>query len=105
MNAQHTPGPWEWRDTTLYGTGSEFINAIVNDDGCTVYRDSPVDAFQAEIEANKRLIAAAPELLSALELAEVFVAKFEDDQDYTEGQTETLHAVRAAISKAKGGAA
>ena len=69
MNAQHTPGPWTWHDNILRApSASTLVCNVINDDGCTVYRDSPVPAFQAEIEANKRLIAAAPDLLSVLEI-------------------------------------
>lgn len=68
VNRSHTPGPWTWHDNILEppAWASDLVCTIMNDDGCTVYRDSPVDAFQAEIKANKRLIAAAPELLAAL---------------------------------------
>ena len=44
---QHTPGPWRWEDKTLIGSNDCFVD-----------KDDAADA---------RLIAAAPELLSALE--------------------------------------
>ena len=48
------------------------------------------------------LAAAAPDLLEALCIAESFVTKFEDDDDYTDGQCETAAAIRSAIAKATG---
>jgi len=52
-----------------------------------------------EREKNRCLLAA---LQGALRVAEQFVAKFEDDEDYTDGQVETIQAIRAAIGKATG---
>jgi hypothetical protein len=60
MNTQHTPGPW---DTETKGS-KHFIDGA---DGLTVaYLDRSGVRERAEIEANIRLIAAAPELLAAL---------------------------------------
>lgn len=41
-------------------------------------------------------------LLAALCVAEKFVSKFEEDDDYTDGQVETISAIRSAIAKATG---
>jgi hypothetical protein len=68
MSAQHTPGPWLWYgDNLLCGAGSDVLNAA--DDGKPWGHHSALieHHFDAEVkEANKRLIAAAPELLEAL---------------------------------------
>jgi hypothetical protein len=67
--------------------------AIVDEEGCTVCNPSPMG------EANARLIAAAPDLLAALQgMIEYFVDYSWDDYS----DTETLQAARAAIAKATG---
>lgn len=60
MSSKHTPGPWAYQeDSDAYthivrGPGNRFICQLAQ-------------TTSAEIEANARLIAAAPELLEALE--------------------------------------
>ncbi len=70
-------------------------------------REEHADLIQATREAlesdDARLIAAAPEMLAALDRAEAFIAGFEDD-DTQEGIPEMLAAIRAALRKAKGAA-
>jgi len=62
--SKHTPGPWAYQeDSDAYthivrGPNNRFI--------CQLNQST-----SAEIEANARLIAAAPELLSALQVAEL----------------------------------
>ena len=83
--ATHTPGPWK-----------------VN--GYMVRTDCKISLFVANccygatdaIEANARLIAAAPELLAALEWA----VETADTEQY---EADWYAAARAAIAKAKGG--
>lgn len=65
MSAQHTPGPW-----TLDDRGCKFIvhktgDGYITRDICRM-DGSTMAAFAQE--ANARLIAAAPELLAALQL-------------------------------------
>jgi hypothetical protein len=97
MSAKHTPGPWAidgcaslGNMDVIYGSGRitmmECENDEINDD---------------ELFANAALIAAAPDLLAALERAEGFISGFEDD-DTQEGVTEMLAAIRAALANAKG---
>ena len=82
MAAKHTPGPW-----ASVGERNCFIRDKYN---------GPVATIQprAETEANAHLIAAAPELLAALQL--VLKHYQEVDGDVIAPQ------VRAAIAKAKG---
>lgn len=105
MTTKHTPGPWR-REIYIglmgIGAGSGKPGApektIVGGCGCC---DSPygVDDEQ-EAEANAHLIAAAPELLAALEQ---MLAVFVDDpltHQYTSGTA--ADAARDAIAKARG---
>jgi hypothetical protein len=57
---KHTPGPWEWCETKtgLYGPDYPIIDTD---------RDWGMFLHPTNLEANARLIAAAPELLEALE--------------------------------------
>lgn len=88
MTAQHTPGPWA-------------------DDGNTIRTAAAPGWLIATIEnavareANARLIAAAPALLAALELAESFMAGFEGDE-LQDDMDDHLATVRAAIALAHG---
>ena len=70
---QHTPGPWEWiSNNTLWG-GERGTEEILNaaDDRKPYGMHSALIEHHWEFEtaaANRRLIAAAPELLTALKL-------------------------------------
>ena len=98
MTTSHTPGPW------VRDTGSGFGCDVRAQNGRKVAAtwginnsDPHRPAYRAECDANARLIAAAPELLEALEtLAEC--AKY---GDVIEG-ADAWKDARAAIAKAKG---
>lgn len=95
-----SPGPWDWsgqadtrephRVFTLTG-GTQRVVAVVGD------RDEARrDGWSARNGADARLIAAAPELLAALEaLSERFVGRSQADYDLWTAAT-------AAIAKARG---
>ena len=88
MMEKFTPGPWNWesqngrvlsrhkRKGTTGGCTHNSIYAICNlDDGeYIVYED------EAELEANARLIVAAPDMYSALKEAMRHIPKDYDDQ-------------------------
>lgn len=63
----HTPGPWGREDEV----NPEMITAGRDADGCYIYTADvwEIGLEEPEIEANARLIAAAPEMLEALEEA------------------------------------
>lgn len=94
-NTSHTftPGPWinlgrvsSDDSRTLIGNKDKNISLV----GC---------ACSDEQEANARLIAAAPELLEALEVAQSIIERLtRSTSDYSRQQI----AIRAAIAKAKG---
>ena len=112
--AQHTPGPWQ---------SNEMINGFAIDhaagfpivfvSGHNEYEGDPCgsitgqDKTQKEIEANARLIAAAPELLNACQNA---LAALLDDSDTlhdeegfaTEELKQLIGGLISTINKAKG---
>ena len=87
---KHTPGPWyaesghEQRNGQLYWQVTDGNDAIMQNQFCWC---------QGDQEANARLIAAAPDLLEALEMALVWL-------DY-EGKYD-VQGIRASIAKARG---
>lgn len=84
MNAPHTPGPWHVYDSRF----REVNGAIMDAAGNKVA--SAHGPTTEELEANARLIAAAPELLEALRRATALLAG---------GPTRDF--CRAAIAKAE----
>lgn len=56
MQTHHTPGPW-----------AVDLHLITTADGETLVAKASTDRSLARVEANARLIAAAPDLLAALE--------------------------------------
>ena len=101
MNAQHTPAPWhvEWsmRD------GGEAHTIVDNRDmlGLSVIATVHFhDDTEGETKANARLIAAAPELLEALNLALEYWRHRQ--QRYKNRSPVWVQAARAAIAKATG---
>ena len=96
--SKHTPGPWE-------ATGS---NGYLNQ--CGIGRRSahgidPIGAAYgagAELEANARLIAAAPEMYEALRLAQESIGRFTSDEGSTDRDFDIADTVAAALAKANG---
>lgn len=91
--SRHTPGPW-FRD--VYDDGS---SAIVPRSGFTICVMPDRSGFP-EDEHNANLIAAAPDLLAALEL---FLAQYHIPGVADREARPEIQAALAAISKAKGG--
>ena len=96
MSAKHTPGPWEWYGPNLLCGGKRQSEDILN----SADDRKPYGMHSALIEhhwdgdvakANARLIAAAPELLEALQ-----------DLCDTLGECGMTEKARAAIAKAAG---
>ncbi len=88
--SKHTKGPW-----TASGFDEEYTDQInIKGDGfyvaAAIWMGNP-----GEQEANARLIAAAPELLEALEAV---LQQVDDDSSYEEMRAD----IRAAIAKATG---
>ena len=98
---EHTPGPWTIGPKFI-GTMSSVIKERGNGKLIIAHIDD-VDGFEGDTAANARLIAAAPELLKALEewsapYIDYYVGFIES------GITERLERTRAAIEAAKGDA-
>ena len=78
--AAHTPGPWALRADALGGQlGFSFKVDLPN--GAVAFTSSNDDAS----EANARLIAAAPRLLSALAASEAAIEEATDIMHYEDG--------------------
>lgn len=85
--SQHTPGPWKASSTWVTGETDDITIAQCS------YRDKNLN----ESEANAHLIAAAPDMLHALEL----IGKYSDRLDYDQWGT-VISTINAAIAKARG---
>jgi hypothetical protein len=88
---QHTPGPWFAVVTDTTCGGEPAIWEIADRNGGVVAEDISYNP------ANAHLIAAAPEMLDALEWA----VETADSEQY---EASWYASARAAIAKAKGGA-
>ncbi|MET3654062.1 hypothetical protein [Dyella japonica] len=102
-----TPGPWSWwtsnsvkRLTAERGRNGGVLSAIRCSDGMADIEVKPEDA---------RLIAAAPDLLDALEVSLAFVAAWAGVYQHNHGLKDfhpkhaaAIEQIKAAISKAKG---
>jgi len=106
MTTQHTPGPWRHR---INGRDAFIIYEL--DHGRIAYLQDPVHGRDETLEANARLIAAAPELLAALDdllayaesthQAQAAKAAHKPNQWQT-GFVNVMTAARAAIARAEG---
>ena len=95
----HTPGPWEMAEAGSWAGGKrtsmEYFVRRPGDDVAIASEIIDPANDDAPSEANAQLIAAAPELLEALELA-LFVRGTSDDTP------EVRNKMEQAIKKAKG---
>jgi hypothetical protein len=93
----HTPGPWEDN-----GIGLIFGQASGNAEEAPfiadVCKDGPGGFYSDEEQANARLIAAAPELLTALEGC--LFALDENAEGFGPSKAQAMTAARAAIARA-----
>lgn len=117
QGAGHTAGPWrvdvnggeDW-SVDYDGPSSQYMTICGGRRAPVAFAVEPNAFRDGEIEANARLIAAAPELLEALKAA---IGALEFSQDYhrdlgNEDQAfaaDRLDAARSAIARAQGGAA
>ena len=95
MTAKHTPGPW-----AHHNTPTPFI--YVNAGGlpiCQIYTSTAHGQSMGEQFANARLIAAAPELLEALQK---MLPELRGLSIVSDTAAEMLREAEAAIAKATG---
>jgi len=101
--SRHTPGPWEINERhggVIYIEGVGNTVAICHDDG--------FDIDHAEAEANARLIAAAPQMLEALEACAAYwyykrsPSIPEQSELISLGAEQAQRLIKAAIVAAKG---
>jgi hypothetical protein len=102
----HTPGPWDYDMDFIVAPDPDgrhpdiYIAEIAHSD------DEGRIASSQQQDANRRLIAAAPDLLEALEYAHAILGRIYDGEKVTEQEIgSTLHPSSAAIAKASGRAA
>lgn len=96
--SKHTPGPWK-AGKELSSRSSEWLIAMdCGDRGRGIAIAETVPATGREL-ANARLIAAAPELLEALQN---LMTRVQYDKDAKHWFTDEQKAARAAIAKALG---
>lgn len=96
---KHTPGPWDICRVNVL--------MIYADNGLRIADcqcDDQPDMPEEQEEANAVLIAAAPEMLDALDMCAEVLAELARLDDGTPSVS-ALSMARAAIAKAKGGAA
>lgn len=92
MSNQITPGPWRKGERVSYGGDTHGFPIYFNDDGEQV-------ADYVYTEADADLIVAAPDLLEALESAEMALLGYTHKNEIT---LSALYKARAAIAKARG---
>jgi hypothetical protein len=109
--ARHTPGPWH-KQVLSEGTDNEFVTVCSPEEFELICEINPKSNYD-RIHANADLIAAAPDLLAALNRAEAFIVSEldvrqtsygsdGDDGGYIGEARSALEIVRAAIAKARG---
>lgn len=101
MADRHTPGPWRLQRSPHRQDG-EYDFAI-HADGVMVLAEAfgrDAHGGTPPAEANARLIAAAPTMLTELRKAEAFISGFEGDE-LQEGIDDLLSEIRAAIKQAE----
>jgi hypothetical protein len=98
--AQHTPAPWTYAYAPyVTQDGVELPAFEIHGEGekvCETVEDQPIEAQ----EANARLIAAAPEVLEAL-----IILLGDSNKPEHRYHCDRINIARAAVAKAKGGAA
>lgn len=108
MSAQHTTGPWDIQDRTIFaldvhGRVNRFSAHVQggyeNGGESFAFGDAKICTSDAELEANARLIAAAPELL---ELAYQYQSdlRHPPTSDSVERRLERIAAVLAKVGGA-----
>jgi hypothetical protein len=101
MSASFTPGPWAYVDATKEASMQFSPSCVIRGDGKQIAAfswndNSPHFPTKDESQANARLIAAAPDLLEALQLADATLRGAHMNRNVVERK------VSAALAKAEG---
>lgn len=97
--AAHTPGPWDYHELTRINPRTLHVrNRDISRGVCELSAAKWENTSAEEMEANARLIAAAPDLLAALVKCEDLLAELETGG----AENPELGIARAAIRKALG---
>jgi hypothetical protein len=101
---RHTPGPWTWHGTSLRPEQAapelSAVHTILDAEGGCGYLASNVHETLRELDADMALIAAAPELLKALQLVAHINDAAIDSADRCLQLNTAMPIIRAAIDKA-----
>lgn len=105
----HTPGPWVWHDghtlrAKTPNPGASSVHTILSSSGQECgYLGSDFRQTTAELEADRRLIAAAPELLAVLQWIDALVSR---DEGVDGSELDAISTkCREAFEKVTGGVA
>lgn len=109
MSAGHTPGPWCAEPADMFGDHNIVLGDNADDARAIAAVVSNLRA-PSEVEANARLIAAAPDLLEACQELIGVIDSVDGEADYSKEEwaalgSAKLHAedrIRAAIARATG---
>lgn len=99
MKTKHTPGPWHvvhnsWEYSSIGSVDDQLICRVEINNAST---EKTQDAYEIIKEANAHLIAAAPELLEALEQLLPKLSQLQDESAFTWPEK-----IEKLIAKAKG---
>jgi len=100
-NTKFTPGPWKWNDKELLDSTNAAIIKHEDDGACGDPECCGAGSCWVEVrEADKPLIAAAPDLYAAIE---AFLSYLEhDDSLHTAEAGQIDEQMHAALAKARG---
>ena len=99
--SRHTQGPWVASQNEVISVASTAERVVITVNVVECETGAPIPE-QAIIDA--RLIAAAPELLAALQKADAWVAQYHGMVGHDAASQSMSRVIRAAIAKATGGA-
>ncbi len=124
-NAQHTPGPWEAAGRAIYAndrwndginSGGYYLAQVFSEpdrelpDIANMTAGPRLVGTDLEADANARLLAAAPDLLAALEWSHAILHMYwhaettEEKNHYAPDVGHAVSVMHKAIARAKGGA-
>jgi hypothetical protein len=105
----YTPGPWKLKNAELGPDNDKGIMYIDENENqsllAEVYEVVNPSGRKADVEANARLIAAAPEMLEALKVSQDTIDNLIHSMQFDGAKVEQVQIQNAkAIAKAEGGA-